>query len=110
MLIYRRAGRVSCMHFLDHGGFQQLRLPSSGEEFSQLFQRQIYNLSPRLLDQTFRTAHDQFNITAFSVLPSFSYLNQTRLVKHPLNRAVEENGMIEIADDPVEPEMNARDR
>ena len=56
------------MYLLDHCGFQQLRVSCGGKEFSEFLDGQFHDLSARFLDQGFRTAHDQFDVAAVSVL------------------------------------------
>jgi len=81
-----------------------------------LSHRHLDNLRLRLFNQTPRAAYNQLDIAALAVPAIFvmnvvvTSFNEPRFVKHPLDGPVEQDGVIELADLAIEPEMDAGDR
>ena len=114
------------MHFLYDCRLHELGVARFGEEFAQFGQSQINDLLARFLDQSFRRTYDEFHIAALAVhcgtlilirghayraaVATDSALSirsrppeQFRFVKHPLDSAVQQYRVFEIADLAVEP-------
>src|SRR5215468_947480 len=106
-----RARRVSGVHFLDHRRLYEICLVGAGEEFADFTQSEIDNLGAGFFNQCLRRADDQFDIAACA--PSIFILRahglEPRLVKHPLDRAIEQHRMIEICDLAIKPEVDTCD-
>ena len=91
--------------------FRSFASRASGKNSCTSFTRHLDDLRLRFLNQAARAAHDQLDIAA-AVLPRFvaARFNQPRFVEHPLDGAVKQHGVIEIADLTIKPEMDAGDR
>jgi hypothetical protein len=92
------------------------RLAARGrEEFADFGERQVDDFGARFVDQGFRGADDEFDVAAggFAIRSSFVRAHglqlQSRFVEHPLDGAVEQDGVVEVGDLAVEPQVDAGD-
>ena len=99
------------MNFLDDRGLHQIGVSCSGQKFTQLADGQINDLGLRFLHQRLGRTHYHFDITASGSITALQRcLQQLRFVEHPLDGAIQQNGMVQIRNLAVEPEMDSRDR
>src|SRR5208282_2838681 len=98
------------------------RIARSGKKLLRFLHRHVDDLCFRLFNQAPGAAYDQLNVAAVAVIPRFvlassnvarffaATFNEPRFMKHPLDGAVEQNGVIEFADLTIKPDLYASDR
>ena len=122
---------IGGVEFLDDCGFDQVRFAGTGEKFADLGEGQVDDFGAGFVDQGLGGADDELDVAAlgaeapFSAMlarprplfHSFYRLDRARcarrlqagFVEHPLDGAVEKNGVVEIGDLAIEPEMDSGD-
>ena len=58
------AGRVGGVHFLDHGGLDQIRCTRFREKLADFFQSEVNDLGARFVDEALRGADHEFDVAA----------------------------------------------